>query len=147
MNESPNNDEIKRRLKVADEKMAGFVIENIERLRNKPMTQSIAMRLYELNDFMKLIVGIMHESFKNMWAFSTPSPFLTNQTNLIIRIYNNIIEYLQTNLRKKDAFIDSFNSIDELNNPQLKDVIDMIFKLKLNINQIFCYLIRWASPK
>jgi len=146
MEEESTVNEIMRRKQVIDEKVAGATIEMIERMRTQPVAQSIALRLYYLNnsivEFIKLI-----SSFK-LGKTSHKAPLLlAKRTNHFITTYNSIIDDVEKNLRRKDAYVSSLNKVEELKEPINEEILDTFFTLMTNIEQIMSYLIRWTKPK
>lgn len=74
----------------------------------------------------------------------TPAPFfIKEQTNLLIKIYNSIIEDIHSHFRKKDAYIKKFSTLKELDTPTINDIVKTLYLMGINPSQIMCYMIRW----
>jgi len=144
VNEFPYKNEAERRRKVAEEKMWGAIIENIERMRKRPLAFSIISRLYllyqNLNEFLKVVKAMGGE----VDPLRTLAPsFTKEQTNLLIKIYNSIIEDLHSHFRKKDSYVEKFSTLEELDMPTINDIAKTLYLMAINTSQIMCYMIRW----
>jgi len=118
MSDVPSEDESERRRKVANEKMWGAIIETTERMRKAPVTQSIMFRFYllyqSIDEFQKTVKTMGRE----VDPLRTIAPsFTKEQTNFLIRTYNNILEDLHSHLEKKDSYVRKFSALQELKQP------------------------------
>jgi len=143
MNFSDRN-EAERRRKIAEEKMWGAIIENIERIRKRPVAFSIISRLYlfyqYINEFLKVVKAVE----RKVDPLRTPAPsFTKEQTNLLIETYNSIIEDIHSHFRKKDAYIKKFSTLEKLDTPTINDIAKTLYLMGINSSQIMCYMIRW----
>ena len=141
-----NDNEIERRRKVVEEKLWGSIIENIERLRKKPLISSLFTRLFFLYQALTHFSGAV----KEMGIVSNPlkteaPPFTLEQTNFLITTYNDIITDLHSNLGEEDSFIKKFSPINQLDKPTINDVAKTLFLMGMNSAQIMAYLLRWKS--
>ena len=81
---------------------------------------------------------------KRVNPLTTIAPsFTVEQTNFLIRTYNSIIEDVHSHLRKKDSYIDSFSTLEELDKPTINEVAKTLFIMGTNILQLLSYMIRW----
>ena len=145
MSEFPSEDESERRRKVADEKMWGAIIETFERMRKGPVARSIMFRFYLLHQS----VSEFQKTVKAMGQEADPLrtialPFTKEQTNFLIRTYNNIIDDLHSHFGKKDSYVRRFSAFEELDEPTINDVAKILFMMAMNISQIIFYMARWT---
>ena len=98
--------ELKRRRKVAMEKIMGAIIESIERVRKHPLVHSIAFRLLSLYQsiYMFSLTVKKMGSIVDPLRVKTPS-FTVEQVNLLIETYNSIIRDIHSHLAKKDSYV------------------------------------------
>ena len=145
MSEVPSENESERRRKVANEKMWGAVIETFERMRKAPVAQSIMFRFYllhqSIDEFQKTVKAMGKEADP---LRTIAPPFTKEQTNFLIRTYNNIIEDLHTHLGKKDSYVHKFSALKELDEPTINDVAKILFMMAMNVSQIIFYMTRWT---
>jgi len=139
------NDEVLRRLNVVEEKLAGALIESVERMRSNPIVQSISFRILNFHQSLIGFRDIVGELLKSISAYDKAEPHIKEIANYQIITYNSIIEDLQTNFKKKDSYIKSFSKIDLFDEPTIADLGVMIHKISNNNLQILTYLIRWSS--
>lgn len=141
------NYEAERRRKLAEEKAMGALIEALERMRKQPVARSIMLRLYflymTLHDFSQIVKAMG----MNFDPIRTQAPsFTKEQTNLLIKTYNSIIEDLRTHLRAKDSYVNEFSTLNELDEPTINDVAKNILH---NGNQYSTnyelYVTRWTK--
>ena len=95
------------------------------------------MRIYK--KFLELINIVL--SSVDSWTARSRND-LRNRANSIIKTYNDIIYDIHSNFRSRDAQIDRFSKIEELESPTLNDMNIKIIILE-NLGQILGYLIRW----
>ena len=145
MSKLPSENESERRRKVANEKMWGAIIETTERMRKAPVTQSIMFRFYllyqSIDEFQKTVKAMGKEVDP---LRTIAPPFTKEQTNFLIRTYNNIIEDLHSHFGKKDSHVRKFSALKELEQPTMNDVAKVLFMMAMNVSQIIFYLFRWT---
>jgi len=140
--------EILRRDLVAQEKLLGYIVESIERLRKKPIAKSIMLRLISLYGFvldLHKVVKIMGTNPRIVPTKTVAPSFTIEQANSLIKTYNGIIKDMKDHLRKKDAYIDSFQEMGMLKEATLNEVAKTLFIMGLNIMQIVTYMVRWIE--
>ena len=145
MSGSDVDDEISRRLRVAQEKLAGSMIEKVERMRSKPQVQSIAYRLVNSHQSLLSFRDVINVQLNSSSAHDKVDSFIKEIANYQITTYNSIIEDLHSNFDKKDSYIKSFSKMDLFDEPTISDIVVMLHKIGNNNMQILSYLIRWAS--
>jgi hypothetical protein len=139
-----SENEVKRRRKVVEEKMWGGLIEFVERKRKEPVARSITFRLYFLYQSISEFQKTVKAMGKDVDPVGTIAPpFTTEQTNFLIRTYNNVIKDLHLHFGKKDSYVRSFSAFSEIDEPTINDVAKILFTMGTNISQIICYMIRW----
>ena len=139
-----SDNELERRRKVAEEKIWGLLIESIEKSRKKHIARSIALRLFFLYESVRKFQETVRTMGKRVNPLTTTAPsFTVEQTNFLIRTYNSIIEDIHSHLRKKDSYIDSFSTLEELDKPTINEVAKTLFIMGTNILQLLSYMIRW----
>ena len=137
--------EAERRRKVANEKMWGAIIETFERLRKKPIAQSIMFRFYLLHQSVDEFQKTVKAMGKEADPLRTIAPsFTKEQTNFLIRTYNDIVEDLHSHFGKKDSHVRGFSKLKELDEPTINDVAKTLFMMAMNISQIIYYMLRWT---
>lgn len=145
MGNVPSENESERRRRVANEKMWGAIIETTERMRKAPVTQSIMFRFYllyqSIDEFQKTVKAMGKEVDP---LRTIAPPFTKEQTNFLIRTYNNIIEDLHSHFGKKDSYVREFSALEELKQPNMNDVAKILFMMAMNVSQIIFYLFRWT---
>jgi len=143
--------EVERRRRVAEVKAWGAVIEAIERARKHPTIFSIMLRLLALDkgvrEFQEIVKAMGAELVKKGDdPLKTPAPiFTTQQINVYIETYNDIIEDIHSHLRKKNHYVTKFTPLEKLNKPTLNDVVKTFFIMGMNILQIMGYMVRWME--
>lgn len=139
-------DEAERRRKVAEEKIWGKMIESVERARKEPVARSIAFRLFSLLKSVRHFEKVV----KMTWDHTDPltskvPPYTKNQTNFLIRTYNDVIRDLRLHLEKRDSYVREFSTFEELDDPTIDEIAGVIYKMGTIILQIISYLIRWME--
>lgn len=146
MDDEKIDDEIMRRYKVADEKLAGSIIEMIEKMRKKPTVQSIALRLYYLNNSIDRYRNVINQSnIKNMDSIC--GPMMKEFFNIQINTYNDIVQDIKTNLSKRDKMVSRFHSINISDDPTINEALLALYKMSHYITQMLSYLVRWTGVK
>ena len=142
-------DEALRRLAVAAAKEAGGKIECIERRRLLPITTSILLRLYNLEEAVKGIANILKNvreiikqydlSPKQVLEayYRTLAPII----NTAIDTYNNIINDIKHHYTDKDATAKTLKQLKPLQNPD--ELLNTLIELVNHTNQAKSYMIRW----
>jgi len=139
-------DEIKRRMKVAEEKLWGAIIELIERVRMGPTAQSLFLRLLLLCKSIRDFQRAMIEKETNVDLSTTSAhPLVVERANSFIKTYNNIIKDLHSHFAKKDSYVVEFSPIEEPEWTTIGDVLITLSMLEENAIQIMSYLVRWIS--
>jgi ribosomal protein S17E len=140
-----SENEAERRSKIAEEKLAGYMIELIERMRKRPIADSITFRLYYLYESIRQFQKVVKAMGKNVDPIKTIAPsFTKEQANFLIRTYNHIIKDIHLHFGKKDSYVRSFPTLSELETPTLDDVTKILFTMGTNLAQIMSYMIRWV---
>lgn len=147
MTDNSSDSEAERRRKVAEEKAYGYLIEAIERARNKPVAFSILLRLLLLHDAVEKHEQTVKELWSTMFrTFPTPSnKTILDKTNFLLRTYNDVIDDIYLHLQKRDSYIQQISKIVELEQFQLDDVLDKLYFISISIGQTATYMLRWIE--
>jgi len=137
--------EAERRFEVAEEKLAGSLIEYIERGRTSPIVFSIVSRIFTLDHAIREFSEGLKTATKNVPMTTKVPKSTVDQTNFLINTHNSIIEDIHKNLKKKDSYINEFKKFDELIEPTLMDIFKTLYMVGMNCAQITSYLIRWTE--
>jgi len=139
-------DEIERRRKVVAEKILGAIIEYMERYRMSPLARSIGFRLFflhqSIDEFLQVVraMGLKVDPTKTI-----APPFTIEQTNVLIKTYNSIIQDIQSHFAKKNSYVKSFSLLKELDEATIDEVDKTLFVMGVHLSQILSYLIRWVE--
>jgi len=138
--------EIERRLRVAEEKIAGAIIELIERARMKPITRSIILRLFFLYKSVYGFQNTVKLMGKKGDPLETTAPIFTQeQANFLIDIYNDIIDDIHSHFKKKDSYVEKLPKFEKLDEPTINQVAKTLFMMGMYILQAMSYMIRWTE--
>ena len=139
-------DESERRRRVAQEKIWGSIIENIERSRRKPIAHSILLRLYFLHQHLTDYSTRSRSVIGGIDPLKTQAPpFTVQQVNFLIRTYNDIINDIYKHFRKKDSYVNEFSPFEELDKPTINDVYKTLYMIESESLQIMSYMFRWTG--
>jgi len=144
--ERSSESEADRRRGVAVEKLWGSIIEDLGRMRKRPVARSIMARLYSLHGQILEFRGTVKVMGTTVDPLKTTAPsFTTDQANLLVRTYNSIIADIRSHLGKRDSYVKGFGPINELREPLINDVARTLFTMATNVTQIMSYMLRWAD--
>ncbi len=142
-----SEDEAERRHRVAESKIMGALIEDIERIRKQSLIHSIITRL----TLLYRLIGDFFPTVKAMGKKEgplTPAPIYTlEQTNSLIRTYNSIIEDIYMNLKKKDSYVNELKKfeLEEQEKYSINEAAKTLYIMSMNILQIMGYMLRWKK--
>jgi len=147
--------ETERRHKVAERKIWGAKIESVERKRKQPVARSIVLRLTSLYQFVENFQKKLKPTKPIVTKMSlktgvTPSKIhvpsnTEEQINFLIRKYNEIVEDIQHQFKKKDSYVKKLETFKELEKPTADDVEKSLYMMGANIQQIIFYMARWIE--
>lgn len=136
--------EAQRRMKVAQEKLGGAIIEAIERSRKNPIAKSLAFRIYYLHGSIVEFNNALQIVLSSINPVKTVVPTVTlSGINVLIKTYNDIISDIHLNFKKRDATVNSFSDFEELETPNYNDITKIVYRMAIALNQVMSYLVRW----